>query len=475
MLVLSQASTREKTEMTGPHILVIPFPAQGHVIPLLELSHRLVKHGLRVTFVSTDHVHKRIINALQEKNHVGDDQEISLVSISDGLEPWEDRNDLGKLCESLVKVMPGKLEEIIKEINNKEEGGKITCVIADVHVGVTLEVAEKLKIKGAAFMPMAAAALALYYHVPKMINDGIINKDGTSIERQMIKLGENMPAISSANLIWNIGDLFTQRSIFQLIAKCTEGTQMAADYLICNTTYELETEAFNVVPKIIPIGPLLASNREGNSAGHFWPEDSSCLAWLDQQEPNSVAYVAFGSFTVLDKTQFQELALGLELTNKPFLWVVRPDITDDANEAYPEGFTERVANRGKMVGWAPQQKVLSHPSIACFMSHCGWNSTMEGVSNGLPFLCWPYFADQFINETYIADIWMVGLKFNKDENGIISREEIKRKVDQVLGDENFKARASELQEFALKSTKEGGPSNQNFKKFIDWLRAWEVD
>lgn len=169
--------------MTGPHILVTPFPAQGHVIPLLELSHWLVKHGLRVTFVSTDHAHKRIINALQEKNHVGDDQEISLVSISDGLEPWEDRNDLGKLCESLVKVMPGKLEELIKEINNKEEGGKITCVIADVHVGVTLEVAEKLKIKGAAFMPMAAAALALYYHVPKMINDGIINKDGKTAKK----------------------------------------------------------------------------------------------------------------------------------------------------------------------------------------------------------------------------------------------------------------------------------------------------
>ncbi|XP_044467821.1 UDP-glycosyltransferase 83A1-like [Mangifera indica] len=220
----------------------------------------------------------------------------------------------------------------------------------------------------------------------------------------MIELGANMPAITNAELVWNVGDLITQRNVFRLIVRGTDSTQMAADYLICNTTYDLEPEAFNLVPKILPIGPLLASNRQGNSAGYFWPEDSTCLTWLDQQQPRSVIYVAFGSLTVFDIIQFQELALGLELTNRPFLWVVRQDITEDENQAYPEGFQERVANRGKMVGWAPHQKVLSHPSIDCFVSHCGWNSTMEGVSNGLPFLCWPYFGDQFINQSYICDI-----------------------------------------------------------------------
>ncbi|KAJ0100326.1 hypothetical protein Patl1_21703 [Pistacia atlantica] len=462
--------------MNRPHVLIIPFPAQGHVIPFLELSQCLAKHGVSVTFVNTDHNHKRVTNALRAKKHVGDDQEIRLVSIPDGLDPWEDRNDIGKLCESLVKVMPGKLEELIKEMNNKEEDEKITCVIADVHVGMVLQVAEKLKIKGAAFLSTGVAALALYHHIPKMIDDGIINKDGTTTDgRHMIQLGPNMPTISSAELIWNIGDLISQRKIFELILKGTEGTQMTADYLICNTTYDLEPEAFNLVPKILPIGPLLASNRQGNSAGYFWPEDSSCLKWLDQQEPKSVIYVAFGSFTVFNKIQFLELALGLELTDRPFLWVVRPDITEDANQAYPEGFQARVASRGRMVDWAPQQKVLSHPSIACFFSHCGWNSTMEGVSNGLPFLCWPYFGDQFINESYICDIWKVGLKFNREEGKIITREEIKSKVDQVLGNENFKSRASELKETALKSVKEGGLSDKNFKKFIEWIRAQEME
>ncbi|GAY69472.1 hypothetical protein CUMW_289750, partial [Citrus unshiu] len=164
---------------------------------------------------------------------------------------------------------------------------------------------------------------------------------------------------------------------------------IAVNFHFCNSTYELESEAFTMFPELLPIGPLMASNRQGNSAGYFWREDSNCLKWLDQQQPSSVIYAAFGSLTILDQVQFQELALGLELCNRPFLWVVRPDITTDANDRYPEGFQERVAARGQMIIWAPQQKVLNHPSIACFLCHCGWNSTMEGVSNGIPFLCWP--------------------------------------------------------------------------------------
>ncbi|KAL9451031.1 hypothetical protein AB3S75_012725 [Citrus x aurantiifolia] len=128
-----------------------------------------------------------------------------------------------------------------------------------------------------------------------------------------------------------------------------------------------------------------------------------------------------------------------------------------------------------MIGWAPQQKVLNHPSIACFLSHCGWNSTMEGVSNGIPFLCWPYFAEQFLNEKYICDMWKVGLRFGKNESGIITREEIKNKVDQVLGHQDFKARALELKEKAMSSIREGGSSRKTFQNFLESLIFFNAD
>ncbi|XP_044467368.1 UDP-glycosyltransferase 83A1-like [Mangifera indica] len=458
--------------MSRPHILAVPYPAQGHVIPLLELSQYLVKHGFRVTFVNTEHTHNQIMNGLQEKSCIGNENEIRLVSIPDGLESWEDRNDLGKVAGKIIQVMSQKLKELIEKIS-REEDEKIFCLIVDKWAGFTIPAAEKMKIRKVAFWPAAVATLAVIYNIQKLIDDGIIDTDGIPIKKQIIQLAQNMPEIDCTKLIWtSVGgeDLASQKRTFEIVKNTTEAGK-AADYLICNSAYHLEPGAFSLFPNILPIGPLLPSNRQGNSAGSFWPEDSTCLEWLDQQQPNSIIYVAFGSFTVLDKTQFQELALGLELTNMPFLWVVRPDMTDEPNEAYPEGFQDRVAGRSRLVGWAPQQKILSHPSTACFFSHCGWNSTLEGVSNGVPFLCWPYFADQFIDESYICDIWKVGLKFNKDKKGIITREEIKSKVDQVLGDESFKARALELQESTLESLKEGGQSHRNFKNFIEWIKA----
>ncbi|KAJ0100329.1 hypothetical protein Patl1_21706 [Pistacia atlantica] len=101
---------------------------------------------------------------------------------------------------------------------------------------------------------------------------------------------------------------------------------------------------------ILPIGPLFASNLTRDPAGNFWPEDLICLKWLDQQPPQSVIYVAFGSSTFSYQTQFHELALGLELSNRPFLWVVCPGITYAVDDAYPKGFQHRVSACGKMVG-----------------------------------------------------------------------------------------------------------------------------
>ncbi|KAM0958403.1 hypothetical protein EV1_023475 [Malus domestica] len=334
--------------MSNLHIIAVPYPAQGHVLPLMELSQCLVNHGFKVTFVNTEFNHKRIVNALAGKTHVGDG--IRLVSLPDGLEPGEDRNDLSLL------------EELIEKIN-EEESDKVTCVLADESSGWALDVAVKMKIRRVALLPASAAALALSFNIPKLIHEGIINDEGTPLKSQEI------------------------------------------------------------------------------------------------------------DFTVFDQGQFQELALALELSGRPFLWVVRPDTTDGTCDPNPEGYQERAGSRGLMVGWAPQQKVLSHPSIACFLSHCGWNSTLEGLSNGLPFLCWPYFPDQLLNESYICDIWKVGLRFDKNESGIITKGEIKNKMEQLLSDENFKVRASKLKEMAMNNIKEGGQSYKIFKNFIKWMKS----
>ncbi|XXG46650.1 hypothetical protein AAC387_Pa02g1441 [Persea americana] len=174
---------------------------------------------------------------------------------------------------------------------------------------------------------------------------------------------------------------------------------------------------------------------------------------------SSVIYIAFGSFTVFNPHQFQELAHGLELCGRLFLWVVRSHPTDGSTQPYPDAFLERVADRGLVVSWTPLQNVLAHPSVACFITHCGWNSTMEALANGVPMLCWPYFADQYFNQIYISDVWRVGLRMDRDGDGIVTRGEIKKKVEDLLGDGGLKARALEIKEIAKKSVSEDGTSS----------------
>ncbi|KAB2011305.1 hypothetical protein ERO13_D09G009100v2 [Gossypium hirsutum] len=444
--------------MENPHILVIPYPAQGHVIPLMDLSSCLLKHGFKITFVTLEFNHQNAMDILALRGEEMGNR-VHLVSVPDGLGSSEERNQPGKISEAILQTMPRKVEELIEEINGSER--KINCVIADQSLGWALEIAKKHGIKRAAFCPAAAALLVLGFSIPKLIDDGVIDQDGTPLKREMIKLSPNMPPMNTMNFVWAcIGNINAQKNIFKLMVRNNESIKLT-DWLLCNSTYELEPAAFTMAPNIKPIGPLLAPKSK--------PTDSNCLTWLNQQAPQSVIYVAFGSFTTFNTTQFQELALGLELTGRPFLWVVRSDIPNGRNSAYPEGFQERIGSRGQMVDWVHQKKVLSHPSIACFISHCGWNSTMEGLSNGVPFLCWPYFADQFFNQSYICEYWGVGLGFERDGRGTITRNEIRNKVEQLVGNEKYKAKSMALKETVMNSIAETGGSNNNLKDFVKWL------
>jgi len=264
--------------------------------------------------------------------------------------------------------------------------------------------------------------------------------------------------MDTTNLPWRGVDKILFNNIVQEMQTLNFG-----EWWLCNTTCDLEPGVFSISPKFLPIGPLMESN---NNKSSFWQEDTTCLDWLDKQAPQSVIYVSFGSLVVMDQNQFNELALGLDLLDKPFLWVVRPSNDNKVNYACPNDFH---GSKGKIVGWAPQSKILNHQAIACFTSHCGWNSTIEGVHAGVPFLCWPFSIDQFLNKSYICDVWKTGLELEKDDNGFISRQQIKKKVDQVVGDDDIKAMCLKMKKMIINNIEEGGQSSHNLQKFISWV------
>ncbi|KAF3789879.1 UDP-glycosyltransferase [Nymphaea thermarum] len=450
-----------------PHVLVIPFPLQGHVMPLMELSHRLAGRDFPVTFVNTEHIHERLMAAARHRKPSSDDfaGKVKMVAIPDGWPSGDDRTKFGTFCHVMLKEMPGHLENLILDINRRDDR-KITCVIADAHMPWALEVAEKLSLRRVAFWPASAAAFSVMASIPRLLEERVIDSNGFLIDKRPVHLSDTMPAIDPALFGWLHIGKENEKEMFQYLRICLQSIQ--DDLILCNSFPEIEFPAINLMKNPLPIGPLLSHNHLQFSM--LWTEDSSCLGWLDRQPTRSVIYVSFGSITLLNQHQLHELAHGLELTGRPFLWVSRPDLMDGSAVVYPDGFARIVgAGRGCIVEWAPQKEVLSHPSIDCFLTHCGWNSTMEGLYNGLPLLCWSYFADQHLNEYFIVEVWKVGLRVSKDKDGIVRKEEIKDKLEKLLHDDRIRIRAMELKDMARKNEMDGGDSSKNFSTFADLI------
>ncbi|XP_057802727.1 UDP-glycosyltransferase 83A1-like [Salvia miltiorrhiza] len=458
-----------------PHVLAVAIPAQGHVKPMMSLCRQIAKHGIKVTLVNAQTIHNKIVSS-SAAEEADSDGNFVMETVPDGLTPDDDPNSLYKLLQTLPKTMPETLPELIERINGENPNEKISCVIADLSFGWVLEIAEKMGAQTVGFSPPSFATFAILLHLPNLIQQGYIDANG-SLENNidMIRLSDEIPGWRNDEFPWSIpGDLKHQKLFFN----CEQSYKAAnrAKWLLSNTCYELEPAACDLHPNMLPVGPLhlvetaKTQEKSRSNSGNFYPLDTSCLIWLDTKPPASVIYVSFGSLAVFSQQQLDELALGLELSGRAFLWVVRRDLANGLQAEFPDGFLERVARFGKIVEWAPQDEVLSHPAVACFVSHCGWNSTLEGVSKGLPYLCWPYFADQAHDESYICDKWEIGLRIDCDENRIRSRYEIKKKIDMVLSESRFKENALKLKETCAKSVSEGGSSYKNLMTFIDHLR-----
>ncbi|TXG70502.1 hypothetical protein EZV62_005437 [Acer yangbiense] len=432
------------------HVLVIPLQVQGHLMPIMKFSHGLAKHGIKITIVNTESTHNQILNALAKEDDIADS--ISLVS-----------------CPNVYDDQ--QVKKLIQQMNDDE---KITCVLVDSFLAWNMEAAAELGIKRATICCFSATHFLPIFDLPKLIQHGVIDSQGTP-KQKMVQLSPTIPSMNTSRIGWvkhETGKV--EKYVFEFASKINKSMALT-EWVLCNSSYDLEAEAFKMNPKILPIGPLLASNRSGNIVGNFLSEDFSCLKWLDEQATQSVIYIAFGSEAKFDQIQFQEFAMALELSNKPFLWVLRQDVASKLDETYLKGFQERMAARGLVISWAPQQRVLEHPSIACFFTHCGWNSTVEALSNGVPLLCWPFVLDQFYNAKYICEVWKVGLGFNYQDDetitSVVTGEEIKNKLDELLGSDKYKANASDLKEKLMNSIKEGGNSYNNFMSFVEWVKT----
>ena len=256
----------------------------------------------------------------------------------------------------------------------------------------------------------------------------------------LLRLLPTKPKLSTKDLPWLVGNPTSQKSRFKFWLRAMDRASTLSCLLVNSfpgedgQTDDDESSEIEIGPRIFQIGPLLASNNGTNLLlPTMWEEDKSCTDWLETQPPASVIYISFGSWVgPIGHEKIAELALGLEATKRPFLWVLK----DDAawRNGLPAGFIDRTAGRGKVVSWAPQEAVLAHRAVGCYVTHCGWNSTVEGVRHGKRLVCYPIAGDQFVNCNFIVRVWGIGIRPNGFGRGEIE-DSIKRVMEGEEGEE----------------------------------------
>lgn len=231
------------------------------------------------------------------------------------------------------------------------------------------------------------------------------------------------------------------------------------------------------------IGPMVPSFhldgriKDDRSYGaHLWkPIGSKCIEWLDTKPAGSVLYVSFGSMAHMAPNQMEEVACALKECTKPFIWVVK----ESEQSKLPDKFLQSIdEEKGLVIPWCSQLEVMAHKAVGCFVTHCGWNSILEGLSLGVPLVALPQWTDQPTNAKQVRDVWGVGVRAWMDEEGVVRRGEIEHCIREVMEGE----RAEEIRKNAMKWKKlakeavdEGGSSDKNIEEFVGILKSWKSE
>lgn len=494
---------------------MVPFPLQGCITPHLQLAQHLISsYDFFVTFVNTTYNHERLMGLqAAETRQLESSSRIKFVHVPDGLPEDDNRGgDLAHVRAAMVALEP-VFVDLFQQLLNESP---VTCIIRDVYMPSAHKPATKLGIPVIGFSTMSAVTLWCLDHVETYFAEGLLplpappdHQLAKSLQQAQIDEEAAMhehpitcvPGVPPFVKVKHLPSAFLENdvAVIKHFTQFQNPLMHECDLVLLNTFEELEALVLEAMQakgfNVCPVGPLLFSpsfNVDGEAAANsfvsqtsstLWLEDETSLVWLDQQKPSTVTFVSFGSIATMSIEQIWELACGLEMSNQPFLWVIRPDLIrqEDSNSHAQfltsfSSFVERIKGQALMVPWVPQMKVLSHPSISAFLTHCGWNSTLESISTGVPMLGWPFFSDQILNCQYITQEWKIGVDFERQPSGgLILREEISRKVramhEEVHEVNLLRTRAKELQKVAQRTRTKGGSSQMNMATFIEHIGA----
>jgi len=431
-------------------------PLQGHMSPMLHLATFLHSKGFSITIAHSE------LHRPDPSNHPG----LTFLPLPDNLSATPCFANAVQFLQTLNDNCRPHFQEHLVQIINEQKGAsekESLVIIYDDLMYFAGSVAFDLGLPCIIFRTSSASAFPVFKIIPQLHQEGrfpvqdsmlqeIVSelhplryKDlpflGVPWEQALETINITMPKTTPSAFIWNALEFLESSALTQI-----------------HDHYKVPVFSVGPLHKIIP-------TPSGTS---FLEEDTSCISWLDKQAPKSVVYVSLGSMANMDEKVSTEMAWGLANSNQPFLWVVRPGSVEGFEwiEFLPEGLATEMKARGLIVKWAPQKEVLAHSAVGGFWSHCGWNSTLESLSEGVPMLCQPFDLDQKVISRHLSYVWKMGVEI------VVERGEIEGAIKRVLVSkegEEMKKRAMEIKEKVKVAVKHGGSSQNSLKELVEFI------
>ncbi|XP_054777921.1 probable UDP-glucosyl transferase 73B6 [Prosopis cineraria] len=461
------------------HIFLFPFLAQGHLIPTIDMAKLFAARGVKATILSTPLNAPLISKSLPSFNPLIHIQTIHFPFAKVGFpQGFENMNsipspDLMLKFFEATTLLQEPLELVLQH-------SLPDCLVADMFFPWATHSAAKFGIPAIVFHGTGLFALCAseclrlnrpYDHVSSDSEPFVIPNFPCEITMTRSQVPDFLK--------------FNEDNVVSRLLIASKESELTSYGVLVNSFYELEEDYADHYRTVLGrkswhIGPLSLCNTKTEDKAV--PQEHECFKWLDTKKPSSVVYVCFGSVTNFPESLLREIAIGLEASGQQFIWVVRKPKKDEQQqeeEWVPKGFEKRLEGKGLIIrGWAPQVKILEHEAVGAFVTHCGWNSTLESVCAGVPMVTWPVYAEQFYNEKLVSEVLKIGVPVGVTKwarvmgDDSIKWEAIEKAVNRGMQGEEAEEMRNRAEALALKARKaveKGGTSYSDLNNLIQDL------
>ncbi|XP_031254113.1 anthocyanidin 3-O-glucosyltransferase 2-like [Pistacia vera] len=471
-------------------LVFIPTPGVGHLGSTVELAKLLVHRHQRISItvlimkLPSDSKINTHLNSLS----AGD--RINFVHLpSDQLQGFDPKRFFSSFIEFHKPLVKEAVSKLVHSESASNDAPRLAGFVLDMFCTSMIDVADEFGVPSYIFFTSSAGFLGLMFHAQALYdeqNKHTMELKDSDSELEVPSLINPVPArvLPSVYLEkdWSM-IVFEQARRFRRVKGIIENSFMELESYAIKSFSNGETK----IPPVYPVGPILNLKGDSIDLGTGGSKTKAEITeWLDDQPPSSVVFLCFGSMGSFDEEQVKEIACALEQSGYRFLWSLRqpqpkgqfvaPSDYANLTDVLPEGFLDRTVGVGKVIGWAPQVSILAHKAIGGFVSHCGWNSTLESIWFEVPMATWPMYAEQQFNAfEMVIELGLaveIKMDYRKEFSGenqmIVKSREIEKGIKKLMEDENERrTRVKEMSEKSRKTIMEGGSSFTSVGCFID--------